>query len=422
MKILFLTDFYYPKPLANGICVEKIVNEMSKSNEVFILAYKGLNEKKEYIYNNTKIIKIKPRLFFKLREYGENNKSTMKGKIVLKIAHIIQKIKKILFIYKFPLTSPLFVNKMYRFAKKICEKEKIDIVISAYNPLEACIVGSKLKKNKIIKYHVIYMIDTLTNKYNKKNIIEKFFSYSGLKWEKYFIKNSDLMLCMKCYKEYYNKTIYNKCRNKIKFVDIPYIEKIRKNNFELLEKSSSSNYIYAGALIKNMRNPEYTCKVFKEYLKEKKENLIFYSRGDCEEILKKYQLLSNNKIISKNYIKKDEMDKLVIAAKAIITIGNDNSQMISSKIFEYIALNKKIIHFYSNKNDSNIPYLKKYENCLCLYDKDDINNNIYKIDEFLKKDIKKYTYTELAKIYKQNTPQFTANIILSNYKKNNNIL
>lgn len=411
---LFLTDFYYPKPLANGICAEKIINELSKENNVYVLCYRGLTDKPIYKKDNVTIYKVKTRLFYRLREYSELHKNSLLGKVASVLAKIIQKIKRVIFILFSPLTSPLIVARMYFAAKKICRENNIDATVSIYKPLEIVLTGLLLKKKNVVKYNISYILDTLVNSKINKNLIVKYNSFIGFMWEKIVYKYSDMVINMNCYKELYNNKKYDKYRNKIYFSNIPYIE---DNTGKMQLSYDPYKFIYAGDLIKDLRNPTVACETISNCFKDEDYLFAFYSRGNCEDILHSYQVATGNRIVSNGYISKSELDKKLQDA-IIITIGNKNSKMISSKVFEYISLNKKIIHFYSDINDSNLEFLKIYPNGLLINEKDDINDNIEKIREFIKLKIIKLNYHDLKKMYEMNTPTYTCNLI-SDLLKNN---
>ena len=86
--------------------------------------------------------------------------------------------------------------------------------------------------------------------------------------------------------------------------------------------------------------------------------------------------------------------------------------MIPSKIFEYFSFEKKIIHFYKDDNDTCIPYLKKYPYALLIDERDNFEDNLNKLLDFLGADSKTKYSEEWHKNFTMNTPEFSAKLIV----------
>ena len=104
---------------------------------------------------------------------------------------------------------------------------------------------------------------------------------------------------------------------------------------------------------------------------------------------------------------------MISNAQVLISIGNANTDMVPSKIFEYMATGKPIIHFYSTERDSCIQYYKKYP--LSLLIKEDnsyMQDNADRIIEFISKVLgKTLQYKEVESMFPLNTPVYTVRII-----------
>lgn len=109
----------------------------------------------------------------------------------------------------------------------------------------------------------------------------------------------------------------------------------------------------------------------------------------------------------------DSLEK-IDSASFLLSIGNTNSDMIPSKIFEYMSTGKPIIHFYDNDYDSSLPYLKNYP--LALLVKSDIElleSNTVAVLNFIKNTIgKTVSFEEIETIFKYNKPEYTVDRIL----------
>ncbi len=421
-KILILTDIYFPKPLANGICIHQLsLTLKSMGYDVHVQCF-GLEKDLKYKnYEDIHIHYVKPRLFFRLRTYGEENIDKFTGKLIYKIAMLINKFKKLFFLSLYPITSPLFIWRNYKQSEALHGKYKFDIIISSYNPIEACIGALLLKrKHSNIKW-VLYMLDSLTNDVDNRFLSRDKIDSKGWSWEQRFYRYADKILNMKCHEKHHEQKRYEKYEGKMHIVDIPLFRETKIVDEELNNPFDEKNihFVYTGALALGLRNPTYLCDVFNKLNKDSKFKLHFYSRGNVEDILIEYQNRSKGNIIRHGYVPYNDSIAATYGADILVSIGNANSEMIPSKTFEYISTGKRIIHFYKNDFDSSIAYYEKYPLVLLIDERDDIDVNCDKVKEFLNEPYEKVTFKEIAKVFIKNTPEYTANIIDELVKKQN---
>lgn len=405
---------YFPKPMANGICTHQIALELKKKGyDVHSICFKKSGDLREDSYDGIKIHRVKMRLFFKMLFYSENIINTLRGKCIYKIAMIINKIKKIMYLFFYPMTSPILIYRYYKLAKKLHEENYFDMIISVYNPLESLIAGALIKRKfKDIKF-AIYVLDSLTNNGGTKYAPKKWTENKGWQWEKRIYKDADIIFNMKCHEEHHKKERYDMYREKMKIVDIPLFNSFNldvKQDCNFFSKDST-HLLYAGSLDIEGRNPKYLCDAFIEISNRCNVKLHFYSRGNCENMIIKYQKRSQYRIVRHGYVDRDVLLKAISSADILISIGNKESEMIPSKIFEYIYTGKPIIHFYKSENDSSITYYKHYPKALLINENDDFLTNVNKISNFINTKQKKLSIDNLKELYIQNTPQYTVNFI-----------
>src|SRR5699024_3944390 len=177
-------------------------------------------------------------------------------------------------------------------------------------------------------------------------------------------------------------------------------------------KKSTLNIIYTGTLDKYKRNPQYACDVFKE-IANIDFSLKFFSKGNSAIMLENYEKLTNKKIIRNGFVSHSEILEETNNATFLLSIGNTESDLIPSKIFEYLSTGKPIIHFYDNENDSSLVYLKKYPLSL-LVKKDDnkFDVNLLKVESFMKEFKNKIVpFEKVESIFNFNKPEYTENKI-----------
>lgn len=405
-KILFLNSFYYPKYNVNGLCVNELCKVLKEDYELYSLSYKNYDEKNSYTNENCKIYKVKPRIFFILREYSERGKNKLLKWLCKYLALFIQKFKRIIYFPFYPLISIVSTKRYVKKALEIVEKEKIDCVVAVFQPYETLIAADKIKeKNKDIK-EIIYILDTLSNEKNDNSFINRYKKRKGQASEKKYFKKADLIISMRCHEKKMSDSFYDAFRSKLFYSDIPLLRKLSNVNKNTEFDKKYINITYTGTIDRARRNPTNICNLIKAYNEEYPQKICahFFSRGDCEDILDRYE-----SIVRHGFVPNEVSVSALFNSDAIISIEAKNSDMISAKIFEYMSTNKKIIHFYESENDILLSYLKKYNNTLFIKTTEDTKENIKKINSFLNKPVNKSI--NLENVFLENTPGHTANMI-----------
>src|SRR5699024_10828574 len=215
---------------------------------------------------------------------------------------------------------------------------------------------------------------------------------------------------MKSHKVHHKQNKYNPYRDKMECVDIPLLTKDNGSSKKMENKDNYINIVYSDSLNSFSRNTEYACEIFKEISNENYQ-VDFYSQGDCEQMLNEYQEKTDGLISRNGYIPHEKMLGKINSASFLLNIGNKNSDMIPSKIFEYMSTGKPIIHFYDNENDSSLPYLKQYSLALLVKQNPEILDfNISKVADFIATNTgKSLSFTDVEKNFKENTPEYTVN-------------
>ncbi|MGF7057752.1 hypothetical protein [Brassicibacter mesophilus] len=416
-KIMIMAGSYYPKPMANGICVHQIALALKKIGyEVHIICFNKKGDKKEEEFEGVFIHRVKMRLFFKMRFYAEDQIDTWHGKLIYRTAMLLNKFKKILYLPLYPMTSPLFIYRYYIRSKEIHKEQNFDMILSVYNPLEALVAGTMMKKRyKDIKLG-LYVLDSLTNGSKREFLPKSWTEKKGWQWERIFYSMSDVIFNMRCHEEHHKKSRYDKYREEMKIVDIPLFRTLNQGfhkQTKILDYGSF-NWIYTGTLRMRNYNPWYAIKIFNIIQeKRKKMKFHFFSRGDCEEKLMEYERITEGAIVRHGFVESEISISAIMESDILISVGTSDSSMIPSKIFEYMSTGKPIIHFYKQENDVCLQYYNMYPLAICIKEDDELlRNNAEKIFAFID-DIKgrKVKFSDIKDRFVMNTPEYTTSII-----------
>lgn len=411
-KILFITSHYYPKPDANGVCVREIANELfSKGYEVDIVALGRRKEEKKDTYDGINVYKVGLPFYKWLKEYSSSIKNPIIKRKVYGSYELLNRVSLLLHMPFYPVTSFITVFKYWFKIYKLHKKNNYSTIIATYKPIDSILAALIMKRVCKDIQIVLYILDSFPNSGGGKYLSSLRAEKRGKRWEKLIYPSSDLVINMKCHEKYYEKNSgeYLEFKSKMRFSDFPLI----KSSFYTENVNFENNeVVYTGNLDLNMRNPKYACKIFSS-LKIDNLRLNFYSAGNCEHIIEDYKNTSSN-IYQHGFVTHTESMDAIKKAKFLVNIGNKGTDMVPSKLFEYMSTGKPIIHFYYDESDSCIPYLLKYPMALIIkMDEEQINDNKILVSEFMKK-YEYYQAIELdlvEEIFLYNTPKYTSKLI-----------
>lgn len=179
--------------------------------------------------------------------------------------------------------------------------------------------------------------------------------------------------------------------------------------------------VYCGLLSRDYRPPYRLIDLVREMSKSLDIECLFFSRGDCEDTLREAEEKTNGIIKRMGYVSQDVLEEYLVKADFLLDIGNHLSgddYSLPSKVVEYISSGKPIIHM-NGVNDSAIEYLEKYGHSVNVPDGDIKDEVVEAVVKFvLETKGKRKDFSEIIELFPQNTPQYTAEIILDAINKN----
>lgn len=403
-KIYVLTGKYVNNPSANGVCTANIVRELnSRGENVKVICY--ADDVDNVICERENISTVKTPLYLTNR-FSESN-------LFSKIKNLNSILHKLIHLNKYPLRSNRLVNRYVKAVLDDINQESIEniIVVAVVNPLESAIAATNLKKilGRDCKI-VLYYLDTLSNEKGNNGIIfQNVRAKYGLKWELFLFERFDRIILMESQTTHYGKKVYSKFFKKMESANFPLM--IIPESKTQSKINNTKVLLYAGTTDRKLRNPTYLLKILCEVSKSVNIKVKIYGNTNCENIFAEYSKLSSGKI---NYygtvnhsIIKDQFNNSDI----LLSIGNENSQMAPSKIYEYMATGKPILHIYSDIDDMCILPLTIYKNSLLIKREDNISQfELDKIKKFIFESQRIETL-EVVRVFEKATPQYTSNII-----------
>lgn len=386
-KILVVSSKSYEKARADGLC-GKNLKEGFHNNDVFLLGYADIEGSGLLNRGNNEYE------FF----YHENKK---KGNKYLKIAERLIK----------PEIDYELVRQFERNIELIIESEKIDTLIAVFFPLETVVAVSDIKKKHPEIKTILYEVDSSTDVEYYLSRLDKYYISAYMRYMKSIYTYFDYVLVMNAHYRHVYECFGNVLGNKLKRIDSPVLCFNEQLDYDNRKDRDTVNFFYTGFLNSDTYSPLPILKFFELNGDKKCWRLHFYSRGNCEKMLKEASE-KDERIRVHGYVSKDELNRSLRGADVFLSVSYDfKPNSIPSKVFEYFNSNRGVIHFCEKENIFTREYMNKYPRGYVVYnsglreDNDKALNFIGKIlnDELPKIDAKH--------MFEMNTPEYSANLI-----------
>lgn len=408
MKVIFVTDSYFPQPSPNAVCVKELKDEFDRRGiETQVVALRTFSAKLNFKKDDSVRFINPDYLYSRLFEANHSGDIEKIG-LIKKLFRLRGAVNG----FFWPLCS---TTHIYRYKKVLSgiirEREDECIVIGVYKSLEGAVSAALVKKLFGNVMYILYTLDAVSG-----SIIPKIFksskvsSFSVKKWEQFLFSNYDFIYLMKSHKVYYVNEQYDKVRNKFRYVDIP-LYRSPNSVLRQLEPKKKKHLVFTGSLAMTTAYPLYLLDLL-DHVNDDDIRIDFYGNVSDESIFERIK--ASKYSTYQGVVKHEDIAKIQDSAYALLNFGNSTPCAIPCKIFEYFSTGRPVISFYKIDEDASKPYVEKYPNSLLLDERDSLEVNALKFKAFLnqrfKIDVEKFNAA-----FWENTPQATVNSILTDY-------
>lgn len=392
MKIAFILTNYYPHMDAVGNCVNRVIQVLSKSNDIDVLCLNGTTNNKPVIYEGCKIIYCGSKFNQVTTSYKK------RGKVPQMLLRLLRFITII-------FSKNLLRKDVYNSICEVLKNNKYDAIVPCMYPVEGVLAALDSSCNKVIPYLFDNFVDC--NDYYRFYIFKKIFYNSNMKLMSSILSKSSGVIATPTFKPFMESYFKN---IKINYCEHPLLANRTMEN--LLTHEGQVKCLYAGSLVRNYIVPE-NCLSFIDMISKKMDICVnFYIGGNALESVKQASI-SNPRLVSwADFIPRDQLIGEYKNYDIFISIAERSGKQFSSKIFDYISTGKPIIHFYEAENDINLNVLRKYPNALLIKSDEFKNSNL--LSEYLKFFSKKndrVDYDIIKKLYADADPLYTCQIL-----------
>lgn len=368
---------YYPEMDAPSSVISKIIREINHEYNFYIITktnkLPGEYERKDNIFYIENIRhKILRRCYSNLRQ--KRNVFLSRG-----IITIIGLYKLFLTQFRHPNANAWEINAYYKQLAMLSKQIQIHAVIGVSSEVFCQYGIKKFKKRENDIKWIQFITDPFTENYiyYRYKLFPKLWKKWNIRDEKNFYKLCDGAMLTP---EMYSRTIEK----------IPeYATKCKKMHFALQDFSSlrkpkqilsrQLRLIYAGAVYRDIRNPEIMMKVCSSI---PDIHLDMYTnlgdnRGECDAILNLYK--SENICVLPYVPKSQYLDMINNDYDILVNIGNVSDLQAPSKMLDLLSTGRPILNFYF-REDAQYQMIERYPLGLNIHC--DIGYNVELIRDF----------------------------------------
>jgi glycosyltransferase involved in cell wall biosynthesis len=286
--------------------------------------------------------------------------------------------------------------------------EEAVTIVASVNPLEAVVAADRVKQENSSKVKTVYYCaDTLSNEKGDSGILSaEYRTKCGINWERQLFKSFDKVLIMECHKEHYFSSVFKDLSQKMELVNFPLFT--RMETAPVVPTEDGITMVYAGTLYKELRNPSFLCDQLVKLSKIEPIHVIFMGSGDCDDILMNASSETKGAIQYLGMQPHEKAMEYINSAHVLLSIGNAESPMAPSKIYEYMSTGKPIIHTYTYEKDPCLEPLRRYGNALLIQVGE--SSPVREMSEFISK-AKYLDYSLIEKMFITSTPGYSMDII-----------
>lgn len=413
MRIVFIVGNYLPCCSATGACIKNLALYLQDEHEVTVICAKqsGALEAVSVIENHT-VVRVETKLqrFRRISEgiRPEGHLSQAGRSLRLLAARWARWLKVSL-----PKGScDGALTRAYLHALESLPSVP-DLIVPTCLPFEGALAATHYKsahpQTRLVPYLFDQFADSKT--LNKPVLLGKAKRRANLKMEARLLEASDTILHV-TWAQHVDEN-HPEWKRKLRRVEHPLL--VKPNSHDAGSPGKEKEYmLYAGALDSLMRNPLYALRLLQAVIAESPsfDVRFFVPQSRTWEDL--FSHCEGMPISVHEAVSSDEIGGLEAHASWLLSIGNCTNDQKPSKVYEYMAHGKPIVHIASRDDDVAARDLAKYPLACCLYQSSTFEDNVSKLKQFLS-DTKgeQVDFNTVSHIFFEELPATIANALLA---------
>lgn len=396
-NIAVLSTLYYPDMGAPSSVMDRFVSLLQDRYNFYIITktYKILDSF-EHKQNITYISGFRHILSLKCERNINSGKFVLMNKLILKSIDVF----KLLATQVCRPTANSWENCAYFIElERLNSQVSLDAVISVSNTCFTQFAANKFKK----KHPNVRWIQFVTDPFTENYIYYRYKLFPNL-WRKINF-NDERRFYKNCDAAFLTPELFGTMRKKFPESSSKCYEmQFTLSDLSVYKSSSSPNttikLIYAGAVYKDIRNPEFMMQVISK-IKEVYLDMFTNkgaNRGECDDILERN--MSDN-IFIHGFVPKEQYNKMICNEyDVLVNIGNISDLQTPSKMLDLLSTGRPILNFYFVE-DSQYEMIERYPLGLNIRCGD--KNAVNKVKDFcIKAKGKALSFNEVKSLYPKN--------------------
>ena len=374
LRIVFVLGSYLPKCSAVGNCVKNLVDVLENEHQVTVICQaRSSSEVALERFSNHEIVRV----YTPLQNLRADIEGSPEGEVrsmrlfSVRLARVIN--------IALPVGS--IDSSLVRAYREALDSlpHCPDLLVPTCLPFEACVACARYAEGKSDVRLVPYLFDQFADSktINRPAFMANIKRGANLRLEKEVFSRSNRVLQI-TWGDHIQAHFPDIAE---KFVHVEHPLLVRPTITSQTEVSE--NTVYAGALDATVRNPAFSLEVLSNVLSGGEFGPANFYVPNHEKFVGFFEEAQSDAIRLLPSIPPDEVRAELAKATWLLSIGNATGDQKVSKIYEYMAFGKPIIHFYSKKDDETASELSRYPIACCLYEDDGIEACSRKLRIFL---------------------------------------
>lgn len=173
--------------------------------------------------------------------------------------------------------------------------------------------------------------------------------------------------------------------------------------------------VFVGSLYPALRTPHYALALFAALDRQDWE-LVFVGGGwdnYPKELPASAALVLGDRLEITGPLPRARAEEYLAGADVLLSLGNDLDNQVPSKLFEYFAAGRPVLHLAKRADDPCLPYFARWPLALCLAESEGTGSGVLaRLDRFLGEEGgRTLPFSEAARLFAGNTPAHAADVL-----------
>lgn len=326
----------------------------------------------------------------------------------------------------------LFANRLIGAARRLFSPETIDrALVKAYLaelesmsrppdaiiplvfPFESVIAALEYRETNRPVQIIPYVFDDFVDSGSLHvfGLARKIKRRAHIELERTMLEKSAAVLAMHPLEPHFRRNFGQELVKKVAFLEHPLL--CRPSATLTHSRQTDLQMCFTGSLVNNVREPGILIDLLRKVRIPWAVKAHFYVMGNAAAKVPTTRFANGVEVINHGRVSKAEADAAVQRADFLLNLGEAQGRQVSSKIFEYMATGKPIIHLAFARNDAVTNILEKYPLALCLQAESmGEKGGASELDQFISKNRhSRMSFDDVLAIFPEAAPEATADMI-----------